>query len=147
MTLRIRTAVAADTERLFDVWQTAVEATHDFVSAADKSEIARMVREDYLPVADLDVVVDAEDVPLAFMGMTDAEIDSLFVHADARGTGAGRQLVELALSRFPIVRTEVNEQNAQGVGFWLHMGFRQIGRSDTDGQGRPYPLLRLERAR
>ncbi len=81
------------------------------------------------------------------MGMTGAEIDSLFVHADVRGTGAGRQLVDLALSRFPVIITEVNEQNTQGVGFWLHMGFRQIGRSDTDGQGRPYPLLRLERHR
>ena len=141
---RIRKAVPADTARLFDVWRTAVEATHDFVSAGDKVEIANLVRDDYLPVADLDVVIDAGGVPVAFMGMTEAEIDSLFVHADARGTGAGRLLVELAQSRFPIIRTEVNEQNPQGVGFWLHMGFCEIGRSNTDGQGRPYPLLRLE---
>ncbi len=140
----IRKAVPADADRLFEVWQTAVEATHDFVSAGDKLEIARLVREDYLPAADLDIVVDSEGVPLAFMGMTDAGIDSLFVHADARGTGAGRRLVELSHSRFPVVTTEVNEQNVQGVGFWRHMGFREIGRSDTDGQGRPYPLLRLE---
>lgn len=144
MTLAIRKAVPADTDRLFEVWQTAVEATHDFVSAVDKIEIAKLVREDYLPVADLDVVVDADGVPLAFMGMTDAEIDSLFVHADARGTGAGRRLVELAFSRFPVVRTEVNEQNVAGVGFWRHMGFHETGRTETDGQGRPYPLLRLE---
>ena len=144
MSHSIRKSVPADADRLFEVWQTAVDATHDFVSAADKIEIARMVREDYLPVADLDVLVDTDGLPLAFMGMTGAEIDSLFVHAGARGTGSGKQLVELAFSRFPVVRTEVNAQNTQGVGFWLHMGFREIGRSDLDGQGRPYPLLRLE---
>ncbi len=147
MTSRVRKAVPADADRLFEVWQTAVDATHDFVSPADMVEIAKLVREDYLPVADLDVLEAADGTVLAFMGMTDREIDSLFVHADARGTGAGRRLVDLAISRFPVVVTEVNEQNTQGVGFWLHMGFQQISRSDTDGQGRPYPLLRLERHR
>ncbi len=145
MTYLIRKATPADADRLFDVWQTAVDATHDFVSAGDMAEIAKLVREDYLPVADLDLVEDASGTVLAFMGMTDAEIDSLFVHANARGKGVGRLLVDLAMRRFPIVVTEVNEQNAQGVGFWRYMGFRQVGRSDTDGQGRPYPLLRLER--
>lgn len=56
MTLGIRKAVPADAERLFAAWETAVEAARDFVSAADRLEIARLVREDYLPVADLDVV-------------------------------------------------------------------------------------------
>ena len=145
MTYRIRKATPADADRLFEVWQTSVDATHDFVTAEDMAEIAKLVREDYLPVADLDLIEDANGTVLAFMGMTGAEIDSLFVHADARGNGVGRVLVDLAMRRFPIVVTEVNEQNTQGVGFWHYMGFRQIGRSDTDGQGRPYPLLRLER--
>lgn len=103
-----------------------------------------MVRDQYLPSADLDLAVDEKDVPLAFMGMTDNEIDSLFVHADARGTGVGRKLVELAFTRAPVIFTEVNEQNAQGVGFWKYMGFAEIGRKEFDGQGRPYPLLRMK---
>jgi len=40
----------------------------------------------------------------------------------------------------------VNEQNLQGVGFYLHMGFVETGRSETDDQGRPYPLLHLRLA-
>ena len=59
---------------------------------------------------------------------------------------SGRQLIELAQSPFPVIRTEVNEQNTRGVGFRRYMGFREIGRSDTDGQVRPHLLLRLERA-
>ena len=120
-----------------------MRGTHDFVAEADHKAIATMVRDHYLPVADLDLAVDENDVPLAFMGMTDNEIDSLFVHTDARGTGVGRLLVELAFTRAPVVFTEVNEQNEQGVGFWKHMGFTKIGRKEVDGQGRPYPLLRM----
>ena len=131
---------------MFEVWQSAVHATHDFVAEGDHSEMVAVVRDQYLPCADLDLAVDEKDIPLAFMGMSDNEIDSLFVHADSRGTGVGRMLVELAYSRAPVVYTEVNEQNGQGVGFWKHLGFAVIGRKETDGQGRPYPLLRMRRS-
>jgi putative acetyltransferase len=143
MNFRVRKSSPEDVPRLFEVWRTAVRDTHEFVAEDDHREIAVMVRDHYLPSADLDLVVDDNDIPLAFMGMTDNEIDSLFVHGDARGSGAGRILVELAFSRAPVVFTEVNEQNEQGVGFWKHMGFAEIGRKEVDGQGRPYPLLRM----
>lgn len=146
MKFRVRKSTAADVPELFEVWRTAVEATHDFVSAEDRAEISKLVREAYLPSADLDVAVDENDKPLAFMGMTGDEIDALFVHAGARGSGLGRLLTELAFSRAPAIRTEVNEQNVQAVEFWKHMGFRQVGRSDTDRQGRAYPLLLMERS-
>lgn len=40
---------------------------------------------------------------------------------------------------------DVNEQNEQAVGFYLHMGFEVAGRSELDGTGKPYPLLHLRR--
>lgn len=100
----------------------------------------------YLPTADLDVVVDEDDKPLAFMGMTGNEIVALFVYANARRLGLGRYLVETSFGRAPVIRTEVNEQNRQAIAFWKHMGFEVKGRSATDRQGRPYPLLRMERS-
>lgn len=145
MSYRIRKSVPADVPALFQVWRAAVFATHDFVAKEDLAEISRLVRDQYLPTAELDVAVDEDDTPVAFMGMTDNEIDALFVHGALRGSGLGRQLAELALTRARVIRTEVNEQNTQAVGFWKHMGFRQVGRSDTDHQGRPYPLLLMER--
>jgi putative acetyltransferase len=144
MKYRIRKSTAADVPALFEVWRTAVEATHDFVSPDDHAEISKLVLEAYLPSADLDVAVDENDKPLAFMGMTGDDIDSLFVHASARGSGLGRLLAELAFSRAAAIRTEVNEQNVQAVEFWKHMGFRETGRSETDREGKPYPLLLME---
>ena len=38
----------------------------------------------------------------------------------------------------------MNEQNPQGVGFYLHMGFEQTGRSELDGEGNPFPLLHMK---
>ena len=42
---------------------------------------------------------------------------------------------------------DVNEQNPQGVAFYRHMGFEQVGRSALDGQVNPFPLLHMKLSR
>lgn len=42
-----------------------------------------------------------------------------------------------------VVRVDVNEQNPDALGFYLSRGFHHVGRSDLDGDGRPYPILHL----
>lgn len=37
-------------------------------------------------------------------------------------------------------------QAFQAVGFYEHMGFKTYKRTDTDEEGRPYPLLYMRRA-
>ena len=38
----------------------------------------------------------------------------------------------------------VNEQNQAAVAFYETRGFHTVERLETDGQGEPYPLLRME---
>ena len=38
---------------------------------------------------------------------------------------------------------DVNEQNEQALGFYLHMGLEVVGRSERDDFGKPYPLLHM----
>ena len=48
------------------------------------------------------------------------------------------------LEQLHVKKVGVNEQNEQAVGFYKHMGFEVIGRSDFDGMGKPFPLLFME---
>ncbi|MEG5438703.1 GNAT family N-acetyltransferase, partial [Enterobacter hormaechei] len=48
-----------------------------------------------------------------------------------------------AIAEFGVNEVDVNEQNPQGVAFYRHMGFEQVGRSELDGQGNPFPLLHM----
>ncbi len=61
-------------------------------------------------------------------------MEALFIDPDVRGTGIGRQLLQHALARHPQLTTDVNEQNAQAVGF-LPGRFVNTARF----AGRPYP--------
>ncbi|WP_431470667.1 acetyltransferase [Sphingosinithalassobacter sp. LHW66-3] len=144
--LRIRRNTPEDATRLFALWHAAVEATHHFLSPADRSEIAAMVRDDYLPAAELWVASDAADCPVAFLGMTGAHVDALFVDPAHHGRGVGRALMDFARARHAVLTVDVNEQNPRAVGFYERLGFVRTGRSPTDDQGRPFPLLhfRLE---
>ena len=142
--MSLRRSRTTDRDLLFRVWQAAVFATHDFVSRADLEVFGRVIRDDYLPNAELDVAVDPDDSPLGFMGMTGRYIDALFVRPACHGRGVGRLLIEHAQGRFADGLTvDVNEQNSQAVGFYEHMGFRVCSRSPIDDTGRPYPLLHL----
>ncbi|HEV7319217.1 MAG TPA: acetyltransferase [Ensifer sp.] len=145
MTISIRPSRPSDFPRTFEIWRSAVVATHDFLTREDFAAIEALVRDQYLPAAEFLIAADENDVALGFMGMSGAQIDSLFVHAEARGAGVGRRLVEHAMSLHPALTVDVNEQNASAAGFYQRMGFETVGRSPVDDAGRPYPLLHLRR--
>ena len=99
-----------------------------------------------LPSAPLWLAVDARDQAIGFMLLDGAHMEALFIDPAVRGTGVGRALVSHALGLHNSITTDVNEQNAQAVGFYERLGFVATGRSDRDGQGRPYPLVHLRSA-
>jgi len=77
------------------------------------------------------------------MGLTGDHMDALFIDPEHRGAGVGRALVQDAIAMHGALTTDVNEQNGQAVGFYRRLGFVPTGRSPTDGEGRPYPLVHM----
>lgn len=139
-------ATPADYPRLLEVWEGSVRATHDFVREEDIRVFRRMLR-DWLPrLATLMVARDDRGEPIGFISVSDHNLDMLFIRPDARGRGVGRRLLEYAIERLGVTTLDVNEQNAQALGFYLRMGFEVIGRSELDGTGKPYPLLHMRLA-
>jgi putative acetyltransferase len=138
----IRLSTPADGARVVDIWRSAVDATHDFLSPADRGAIEREVQR-FLPQLPLWLALDGAGGPVGFMALSDGHMDALFIDAAARGQGVGRALVAHALTIAPTLTTDVNEQNAQAVGFYRRLGFVPTGRSPVDGEGRPYPLVHL----
>lgn len=67
----------------------------------------------------------------------------LFVSDAARGKGIGTALLTDVIAGHRVTTVDVNEQNSGALGFYLSHGFVRIGRSELDGDGRPYPILHL----
>nr|WP_237464911.1 GNAT family N-acetyltransferase [Leucobacter luti] len=124
------------------IWRSAVLATHDFLAGSDFERIEQNLAAAYFPAVTL-LVAERGGVPLGFAGVADGGLEMLFVSAAARGSGIGTALLAEAVSRHSVTRVDVNEQNAGAHRFYLSHGFTQIGRSELDGDGRPYPLVHL----
>lgn len=140
--IRIRTSTPADGPRILEIWRSAVDATHGFLSAKDRHDIEAEVTT-FLPSLPMWLALDDDGRATGFMVLSEGHMEALFIDAAARGGGVGRALVAHALGLHPNMTTDVNEQNAQAVGFYERLGFRRVGRSELDGQGRPYPLIHL----
>ncbi|AKU91969.1 acetyltransferase [Vulgatibacter incomptus] len=141
MQITIRPFHAADTEALVEIWRRAVLETHDFLAKADFDDIHEKLGSVYLPAVNVHVAC-ADGRPVGFIGMGGRHVEMLFVDPAVMGSGIGRRLLNHVAGDRPLT-VDVNEQNPKAVGFYLRYGILQTGRSETDGQGRPYPLLHL----
>ena len=141
----IRLATTADYSRIMVIWESAVKATHDFLKDEDFDLFKKLIPEEFLPQLQVFVMEQNSEIN-AFFGVSDDNLEMLFVHNDARGKGLGKQAIDLVINDLHILKVDVNEQNPQAVGFYERMGYRKVGRSDVDGMGKPYPLLHFEYA-
>jgi putative acetyltransferase len=140
--MKIIAAVKTDYDELIDTWEASVRATHDFVSEEDILYFKSLVS-GYFDAVNLYLVRENSRVS-AFIGVSDYEIQMLFLHPDARGRGIGKFLMQFAIDKHKATKVDVNEQNLQAVGFYKHLGFKVISRSPLDYLGKPYPLLSME---
>lgn len=131
-------------EALLRVWETSVRATHLFLSGSEILNIKKYVPEALRGVEHLIVADDESGSPVAFMGVENGSVEMLFIQAEERGKGFGRQLMEKGIRDYSVNRLAVNEQNPQAKGFYEHMGFQVYRRTELDEQGNPYPLLYMK---
>lgn len=133
---------AEDIPRIVEVWEASVRATHHFVSESDIQIFKPLVR-DSRHVEYSYCVRDEQGEAVGFALVENGMVEALFIHPDWRGQGVGRRLLQYAVDTVNATTLDVNEQNPQALGFYLHMGFEVVGRSELDGMGKPYPLLHM----
>lgn len=142
--MKVRAGNPADVPRALHIWRDAVDATHSFLTPTDRREIDRMVAEEFLPNAELWLVDGPDGRAAGFLVMDGAMIDALFVDPVLHGQGYGTALLDHALALSPEATVEASEQADNALPFYEARGFVRTGRSETDPEGRPYPLIQLQ---
>ncbi|WP_100630061.1 GNAT family N-acetyltransferase [Algoriphagus formosus] len=128
---------------LVEIWEDSVRKTHNFLSEEDIAYFKPLILNSYLHAVDLRVVRDSDSQILGFLGVAEENLEMLFLHSNAFGKGLGRLCLDYAINEMGVEKVDVNEQNEQALGFYLHCGFKIIGRSELDPQGKPFPILHL----
>ena len=133
-----------DYETLINIWESSVRATHDFLKEEDLQFYKPLILNEYFYHVNLFCHKDSSLEITGFMGIADDNLEMLFINPVSRGKGIGKELLIYAIEQQKVKRVDVNEQNDQAVGFYKHMGFYVINRSEFDGAGKPYPILHME---
>ena len=128
-------------DRLLEIWERSVRATHSFLSGGEVEAIKAYVPQAMRDIPHLVVAEDEGGDPAGFLGAGGRRLEMLFLLPEARGKGLGRALLQCGVERYDLREVTVNEQNLQARGFYERMGFRVYRRTETDEQGGPYPLL------
>ena len=132
-------------DRLLEVWEASVRATHDFLSESDIEFFRPLVLPELWSLEHLLCVRDSEGRLVAFVGIAQEKMEALFVHPTCHRVGVGRRLTRHAVVELGAETVDVNEQNQQAVRFYRRLGFEIEGRSEVDATGKPFPLLHLRK--
>ncbi len=138
----ISLASKTDYPLLIDIWESAVKATHHFLSDEDFNFYKTHIPI-YFQHVSLYIYRDQHHVIRGFLGVDGDNIEMLFVENESRGTGVGKKLLDYAISKLKACKVDVNEQNKQALDFYYHFGFKEVDRSEFDGEGKAYPILHL----
>ena len=140
---RIMNLTSAMKEELLGVWEEAVRSSHHFLTEADINYYRTRIRNTYFDAVDLYVIKATRTI--AFMGLSNDMVEMLFVRPSEKGKGYGTALLDFALHERNIHKIDVNEDNADAYGFYLKRGYRVTGRDETDADGKPFPIVHLEK--
>ncbi|MCX8532789.1 GNAT family N-acetyltransferase [Chryseobacterium luquanense] len=114
-----------------EIWESAVKATHDFLSETDFEYFKEAIPIDYLPGLDVYLISENEEIK-GFGAVSENILEMLFIHNSSHGKVFGKILCQFLKEKTGFTKVDINEQNSQAIGFYEKMGFREIGRSEKD---------------
>lgn len=131
-------------EKMVDVWERSVRATHHFLELADidfyKSIVSKI---DFGAFQSYCILDDREEV-VGVLGITPHKLEMLFLTPECIGKGIGRLAMDFVLNELKVTQVDVNEGNASAVSFYKYFGFKVYDRTPLDDSGKPYPILKMK---
>ncbi|MDR1104697.1 MAG: GNAT family N-acetyltransferase [Endomicrobium sp.] len=139
--MKIELLGKADYKDVMIVWEKSVKATHFFIQAKDYELIKSTL---YRILPNMKVFgIKKDGKLLGFMGVSENEIESLFVDPEYFGKEIGKNLIVYAIGDLNLKKVSVNEQNQKAFSFYKNFGFKIVKRDEFDSFNLPYPILRL----
>ncbi|MBM9501665.1 GNAT family N-acetyltransferase [Leptospira sp. 201903071] len=131
-------------EPMILLWERSVRATHDFVSLEDIEYFKSLVKNIDFSSFRVHCCFQEDQSLSGFIGVSENKIEMLFLEPKYIGKGIGKSLIEFAIEELAVTEVEVNEQNLNAVRFYSKFGFRTYDRTELDGEGKNYPILKMK---
>jgi putative acetyltransferase len=141
---KIQKATKEDHSSLIKIWESAVRATHHFLSGEDIAYFRQQILAEYFDMVDLYLLKTENNETAGFLGMSPGKIEMLFIDPTHFRKGFGGILLDYAVQQHAVTKVDVNEDNPDACKFYLHKGFHVINRMEKDAAGKDFPILQME---
>ncbi|MCL2791488.1 MAG: GNAT family N-acetyltransferase [Spirochaetaceae bacterium] len=142
----ICSVIKKDYPNLSKIWEKAAKDTSDFLKVENVEFYRKYKMPYYFDQISFFAYIDQKGKMKGFLGVSKEKIEMLFVDDKSRRKGIGKKLMDFAINNLKICKVDVNEQNKNAVLFFNSLGFKVIGSSETDKEGKIYPVLCLEKS-
>lgn len=131
----IRKYEEKDFDELLDVWYSASEVAHPFLSGDFFEQERRKIAELHIPNAET-WVYEQDNTVIGFISLMENEVGAIFVDPDFHGMGFGRELMEHAKSiRTSFLELYVFKDNKIGRDFYEKCGFNFVSEHPHEETG------------
>lgn len=89
-------------EKLLQIWESSVRATHLFLSDVEINNIKHYVPQALNGVPVLIVAENDNGSPVGFMGIAEQMQEMLFISNENRGHGTGKQLLQYGIEKYSV---------------------------------------------
>ena len=131
-------------EKMINVWERSVRATHHFLAPTDIDFYKSLVSQMDFGAFQSYYILDESDDVVGILGITPGKLEMLFVIPECIGKGVGRSAMDFVLDELNVTHVDVNEGNSSAVDFYKHFGFEVYDRTPLDDSGKPYPILKMK---
>lgn len=128
---------------IISIWESSVRATHDFLKEENIIFFKSFVDQIDFSAMQVYCSVNGDDQLTGFIGVDNKKIEMLFLDPSQIGKGIGKKLLNFAVENLNATELDVNEQNNRAVAFYKKAGFEVYDRTEVDGTGKPFPILKM----
>lgn len=130
-------------QELIDVWKASVQKSHHFFKPKELSFYEPYILK-YIFSETVIYAIRCNKKIGGFICLSQNKVEMLYVHPSHQHKNIGKTLLLFAVNDLKIYKVDVHEENAEAVGFYMHLGYKIISKDKYDGNGKPHPLLHLE---
>jgi putative acetyltransferase len=94
--------------KVVEVWEASVRATHHFLIEEDIAYFKPLILNTYLDAVELRCFRDEHFKILGFIGVSDGNLQMLFIHPTHIGKRIGKTLLEYAINSLNVNKVDVN---------------------------------------
>ncbi|PTK57309.1 GNAT family N-acetyltransferase [Staphylococcus nepalensis] len=131
-----------DYPKALEIWEKSVIATHDFLKEKDILELKNEIPTYFKYVKAYLWFNDKEAI--GFSGTNEKNLEMLFIDPKHFNQGNGSEILQYLIQQGKVSYVDVNKDNERAIEFYLKNGFEVYKTSQTDAQGRNYPILHMK---